>query len=196
MPGALCAIEVEEEARDPDAMPPNAEDIKLWLPSDLSGSERVSGCTRGLGNMEVKLREAQCEDALTSVRTRLHAKRYLIAFRNTHHVGQKQSIRSNTLIARMGDRVTVYAEKYCASRRALISLKGESECDSFPELKPMDLTLQEELTPDSAAIEKLGRVNARHHRTLHIPTRTTLSWIWTARGGPDEGTEGELHACV
>lgn len=194
MPGALRAIEREDEDRDPSAAPPNAEDIKLWLPSDLTGSDRVTGCTVGLPEMEVKLREAQCEDALTMVRTRLHAKRFLISFRNTHHVGQKQSTRSNRLIARMGDRVVAHAEKYRAARRALIQLKG-AELSSFPELKATDLTLQEEIASDNAAAEKLGRVGSKNHRPLHMSTsRTTLSWIWTARGGPEE-EEGDLHAC-
>lgn len=93
MPGAIRAIQEEEEHRDSDAPPPNPEDIKLWLPSELKTDELATGCTRGVVGIEIKLREAQCTDALAMVRARLHAKRFLISFRNTHVVGQRDSTR-------------------------------------------------------------------------------------------------------
>ncbi|KAJ7574082.1 hypothetical protein C8J56DRAFT_1126634 [Mycena floridula] len=88
MPGAIRIMEEEEEKRDSEEAPPSAEDIKLWLPLDLVSVEQRRGCRTGMLAMEVKLREAQCTDALSQVRGRLYAKRYLISYRNTHVTGQ------------------------------------------------------------------------------------------------------------
>lgn len=89
MPASVRIIRAAEDARDSETPPPLAEDIKLWMPSQLSPTDRLNGCTKGLGAMESKLREAQCSDALTSLHSRLHAKRHLINFRNGNIVGQK-----------------------------------------------------------------------------------------------------------
>ncbi|KAJ7580971.1 hypothetical protein C8J56DRAFT_1056969 [Mycena floridula] len=79
----------EEERRDSDDVAPQAEDIKLWLPSQLQSEEvYVAGCRKGLVEMEIRLHEAQCTDPLTQIRGQLHAKRYLINYRNTHVTGQ------------------------------------------------------------------------------------------------------------
>ena len=45
----------DEQACDADAPPPDAEFIKIWLPSDLTREEREEGCVDGLGDVEVRL---------------------------------------------------------------------------------------------------------------------------------------------
>ncbi|KAJ7582414.1 hypothetical protein C8J56DRAFT_894327 [Mycena floridula] len=85
----------EEERRDSDDVAPQAEDIKLWLPSQLQSEEVcVTGCRKGLVEMEIRLREAQCTDPLTQIRGQLHAKRYLINYRNTHVMGQRGGMKA------------------------------------------------------------------------------------------------------
>ncbi|KAJ6458096.1 hypothetical protein DFH09DRAFT_1349432 [Mycena vulgaris] len=85
MPAATQALEDEEEARDADAVPLNPEDVVLWMPSELRESQRMRGCVKGLTDKE---------------------------FRNSHVVGQRQSIRSNTLIAQVGERIDMIVAKY------------------------------------------------------------------------------------
>lgn len=190
---ALRAIQDKEKHQDGSLPPPNAEDIRLWMPSDLKSGEQVRGCQRGVVEIEEKLRIAQCADALKAVRSRLHVKRFLIAIRNAHSVGQKMSTRSGTLIGRMTDRINAHAEKYRQARRALIGLKGEEACTSLWELHAKDRTLDKEKASDAKAMEKLSWIGGRHHRPLHISTsRETLSWIWTA--GADSEEEKDLHA--
>jgi hypothetical protein len=91
MPGAASAIETDEAGRDPDEPPPRVEKIKLYMPSDLSAADRLSGCIKNLPDMEVKMRIAQCDNALVVMRGRLHAKRHLITFRNENITGQIKS---------------------------------------------------------------------------------------------------------
>lgn len=64
MPGAVHALALEEAMQDSETSLPKAENIKLWMPSDLPTSERIEGCKPELPDMEVRLREAQCSDAL------------------------------------------------------------------------------------------------------------------------------------
>jgi len=64
MPGVICTLTAEEEGQDPDTEPPKAEDVILWLPSDLDQANHINGCTIGLTNMEAQLHTAQCSDSL------------------------------------------------------------------------------------------------------------------------------------
>ena len=67
MPGALQKIREEENRRDLDSPVTQPENVKLWIPSDLSKSERKTGCKKGLASKELQLRRAQCDDALKQV---------------------------------------------------------------------------------------------------------------------------------
>jgi hypothetical protein len=112
MPGMAALKEAAEEACDPDAPPPKAEHLKLWMPSELEAEERWRACRRGLAETEAKLRRAQCTDALDVLRSRLHAQTHLITWRNANSVGQRAATRSATLIGRVGDQIDRVAAKY------------------------------------------------------------------------------------
>ncbi|KAJ3484293.1 hypothetical protein NLJ89_g11993 [Agrocybe chaxingu] len=58
------------------------EDSILWLPSSIPAQMREKVCQLGLPEMEDKLREAQCQDALESVRHILKIKTRMILFKN------------------------------------------------------------------------------------------------------------------
>jgi hypothetical protein len=57
-------VEREERSRNPDALPVKPENMRLFLPSELTVAERAAGCQEDLTEMEARLREAQCNDAL------------------------------------------------------------------------------------------------------------------------------------
>ncbi|KAJ7026086.1 hypothetical protein C8F04DRAFT_966920 [Mycena alexandri] len=195
-PGAIRALQGEEAERDEDTAPPKAEDVSLFLPSALSSAERVSGCQAGLPDMEARLREAQCGDALATVRSLLHSKGHLIIFRNEHVTGQVGSTRSQTLIARVGGRVTQHHKKYSQARRALHVLKGNDYAPHLKKMRQSDLTLAgEEKESDSSARAKLARLGAGKHgrQSRNAPSENkTLSWIWSAPGALDKEEES-LH---
>ncbi|KAJ7431195.1 hypothetical protein B0H11DRAFT_2262218 [Mycena galericulata] len=195
-PGAIRALLAEEAARDHDAAPPKAESVRLYLPSELSEAERLHGCQRGIVDMETRLREAQCSDALVDIRAQLHAKSHLISFKNENITGQIQSTRSQSLITQVGARVVANQHKYTQARRALVQLKGEGHAPHFKKLRASDLTLPgEQKEDDSAAREKLARIGSgKQGRAARngASTNRVLSWIWTARG-PIDMEEQELH---
>ncbi|KAJ7062990.1 hypothetical protein B0H15DRAFT_794749 [Mycena belliarum] len=198
MPAAVEALKREEERRDSELPPPKAEDVKLFLPSELPADVRAEGCKEGLPEMEGRLREGQCTDALCKLRTQLHSKRHMITFRDTNVVGQRKATRAYTLLERIGEGVDKMAAKYRRGRAALIALRGAEECSSWKELKPADIELDEEREGDAGARRKLGRIGSskwRRNGPAISSKKKHLSWIWTAGGGPGVD-EAALHDSV
>ncbi|KAJ7174316.1 hypothetical protein C8R46DRAFT_1214526 [Mycena filopes] len=201
MAAAVRELEAEEDARDPELPPPKAEDIKLYLPSGLLRADRVDGCRKGLPAMEAKLREGQCEDSITLLRSRLHAKRHLLNYRDESVVGQRAATRAYTLIGQLGERVDAVSAKYRRARSALIALialRGRAECEKWKELKAADVQLDEEREIDAAAHKRLGNISSRARRQgpALSSKKKTFSWIWTGGGGGPGEDEAELHDSV
>ncbi|KAJ7053402.1 hypothetical protein C8F01DRAFT_991754 [Mycena amicta] len=197
MPGVSSLRLSEEERRDADRPPPKAEDVKLWLPSDLSDTERGRASRGGLVTVEAKLREAQCGDALSRLRRLLYTKTHLIHHRNANSVGQRASTRSSTLISRVTDQITREATKYRQARTALQRLMGPTYRPDLEELADGDLNVRAEGESDAGARLRLGRVGATR-RARNEPTAAAssgaVSWIWKAVG-EDEDEVG-LHDAV
>ncbi|KAJ7705153.1 hypothetical protein B0H16DRAFT_1482433, partial [Mycena metata] len=197
MPAAVHQLEKEEDTRNPDLPPLSAEDVKLYLPSALRQADRENSCRKGLPTMEGKLREGQCHDSLRVLRSRLHAKRHLLNYRDESAVGQRAATRAGTLIERIGERVDATSGKYRRARAALIALRGPAACERFRELKPSDVQLDKEREVDAKARKRLGRIGSKFRR--HGPSLSSknksFSWIWTDGGGPGED-EVELHDSV
>ncbi|KAF7969167.1 hypothetical protein HWV62_28172 [Athelia sp. TMB] len=187
MPYAHSLVVAEEDNREARDLPrPLAEDTKLWLPSNLSSEQRRSGCDPRLPDMELKLRVAQCEEALNTIRSNLHAKQHLIHRRNKHVTGQRKSTRARALVDRLGDKIQAQYRKYTRAREALLELGGlELYAQKFQVLLKEHLTLDgEELPPDHEASRRMNRAGGGGPRSQKKkkPGDSTkvLSWIWVA----------------
>jgi hypothetical protein len=149
--------------------------------------------------MEAKLRIGQCDNSLVSLRSRLHAKRFLIGFRNENVTGQIQATKARTLIGQVGERVEGYAKRYRKGQAALRALKGEATHPHLRELKPEDVRLDgDNEESDVAARKKLSMIGSgkgvRVPRNAPGTSRRIMSWIWTAPGALDQEEE-RLHDC-
>ncbi|KAF8217898.1 hypothetical protein K438DRAFT_1747154 [Mycena galopus ATCC 62051] len=216
MPGVAALKEAAEDVRNPDTPPPKAEELKLWLLSELAEGMRRTSCKRGVAEMEAKLRHAQCDNALEVLCSRLHAQTHLIIWRNSNSVGQWAATRSNTLIGQVGDRITRVAGKYRHVRAALIELKDANFAPQFKALEQRDLNTNAEEEKDTHARRKLARLGSSkclHNKPALGPAKKKgspgdpddpdeassmakcFSWIWTVGGGPGEDTE-QLHNSV
>ena len=112
MPEASAVIEAEEEQRDPDASPTPVELVKLWVPSELVEQNLTGGaCSAALVRMEERVRDAQCREALRSLRRKLYAKSHLIHFRNIHVTGQRDCGRARGQIEELGIKIELVADK-------------------------------------------------------------------------------------
>lgn len=200
MPGAAHAIAEDEATRDPDAAPPRPEKIKLFMPSTMPvDDDPLRGCVRGLLDMETKLRLAQCDNSLATLRSRLHAKRHIIYFRNSNVAGQVQATKAGSLIGRVGERVEAIANRYRRGRAALVSLQGPGYAPQFRTLRAEDIQLDGDAgESDAAARKKLAMIGlgkgARAPRNAPGTTKRVMSWIWTVPGALDD-LEEQLHEC-
>jgi hypothetical protein len=147
--------------------------------------------------MEARLREAQCSDALVKLRSLLHSKGHLIAFRNENMTGQRKATRSQNLIARVGTQISQHHKKYNAARGALHALKGEDFAPRFKKMETAHLTLDaEEKESNSTSREKLAKMGSGKGRpSRNAPSKhKVLSWIWTA-AGVSENMDSDIHEC-
>ncbi|KAJ6458992.1 hypothetical protein C8R45DRAFT_913193 [Mycena sanguinolenta] len=201
-PAAVRMIQAEEAGRDPDLPALSAKHIKLWLPSQLPAAQRVgSGCQRNIVDMEATLREGQAENALVTIRGRLHSKRFIINFRNKNLTGQKKTTRAHTIIKQLTERIEVAARKYRDARAALTSLKGANYAPHLKVLKATDIILEGENARDSsevaqsdcAAVKKLARVGGQgaqpHRNDTSKGKAPGVSWIWLSQHGSGDGVD-------
>ncbi|KAJ7446844.1 hypothetical protein B0H11DRAFT_1745358, partial [Mycena galericulata] len=199
MPGAASLISEEEADRDSDAPPPKAEKIKLWMPHEMSDSDRTAGCVRGLVDIEIRLRVSQCLNALVLMRSRLHAKRHFLMFRTENVHGQINKTKAAMLVAQLGERVTACAERYRKGHAALLRLQHAAIDPQFRKLNESDIQLDGDFAEsDEASRKKLAMLGAgrgaRAPRNAPGTSKRVMSWIWTAQGGEAEGEE-HLHEC-
>ncbi|KAF7966211.1 hypothetical protein HWV62_39676 [Athelia sp. TMB] len=194
MPNAhALAVAAEDDREARDLPRPLAEAAKLWLPSDLSADARRTGCDSRLPGMELKLRVAQCEESLNTIRSYLHAKQHLIHRRNKNFTGQRKTTRARTLIDRLTERIKMQYVKYTRAREALLELGGlEQYAQKFQVLLSEHLTLDgEETPPDHEASRRMNRAGGGGPRSKKKVTESestkTLSWIWVAGSTPGSG---------
>ncbi|KAJ7664819.1 hypothetical protein B0H17DRAFT_1211183 [Mycena rosella] len=196
MPG-VAALKACAEERDPDEPLVKAEDVKLWMPSELTTAQRQRRgvCRKAVAEVEAKLRVGQCKDALDELRSWLHAQRHLVMWRNANFVGQRAATRSATLIGRVGDRIRRTAAKYWRAREAVIALKGDNFAPHFKELNQENMNANEEEESDAKSRKKLSRLGGKCSPNKPSNKKRTFSWIWMVGGGPGED-EATLHDSV
>jgi hypothetical protein len=75
-----------------------------------------------------------------------------------------------------------------------LSLIGEEAC-TWRELLDSDLELHEEVQDGKVLrrLAKLGTERSRRHAAASHERKKTLSWIWTAMGGPNRTEEEDIH---
>ncbi|GBE78058.1 hypothetical protein SCP_0109400 [Sparassis crispa] len=119
----------------------HAEDLKLYLPSELAQAQREVGCCSGIIEKEHRFRMAQVEDALEDVH---HLRRIyaglLAKYRiNIASTGQKANTRSKMNIRAFNLKITLTIARYHDARRALLVLDSGGEWKTrFQEFKDGD----------------------------------------------------------
>ncbi|KAK6967162.1 CxC2 domain-containing protein [Favolaschia claudopus] len=204
MPGAGEQLLEDEEKRDSELIAPPAEEVKVYLPSELPRMRREA-CGEKLRGKEASLRRGVLADCVSKLRRSLLAKRHLVDWREGA-VGQRGTTRAASLVQRVEERIEWVAKAYKRSRDALIALVGAGDCE-WRELTAEDLRVEEDLEDDVAARRRLGLVGSRtRERRISKAAgkgakregkrkHKKMSWIWTSGGGPGENEE-ELRDAV
>lgn len=203
----------EEAARKNNGAvkPVEAEDVKLFLPSEIPGAERGPSYRRAIFSTESRLREAQCSTQLASLRMRLHSKSHLIRFRNANLRGQTKTTRSRGALERLGDRITATVGRYRVARKAIIALDGSTKWEHFRPLEDTDVSTRFVTDYDGQRARRFAKIGRSGKRGMVADaevedeevngaesrgaSRRKLSWIWTAQGVPDPDTDEYLHEC-
>ncbi|KAJ7713790.1 hypothetical protein B0H16DRAFT_1478367 [Mycena metata] len=118
-PASIVAL----EGRDPlpEELPENEP---LFLPSALSVAERETGCTAGLLEMEMLMRDAQCRMSLVRLRNQLHIKARFLNYKKLHARHQGATTRSRTIVTRNESKIRLHSEKYQAAWNAMLVVAG------------------------------------------------------------------------
>lgn len=215
MPGLL---QYQSDVYGKDSVPlvsnEQPEDIDLGLPSQNELRQQV--CLQGLPAIEEKLRTAQCQDALDSLRHILKIKSRLVKFKHNNVRGQREGTRSRAIIERVHERARATAAKYRAARAAKFKLTGPGEWEN--DLRVLaDADIRSYQDPNKLC-RKRGRpgtledgcVSAQIEEEIEteefslLPekrikrdgtgeTRRTFSWIWLTTLNPDSGEDEILQ---
>jgi hypothetical protein len=127
MPGLLqYRIDVGDVATSLSASK-HPEGEPLWLPSTIDQNRRQCVCINDLPLVEEKLGTAQCHNALELVCHVLKVKSRMVAFKNQNIWGQRENLRSRSVISKVHERARTAADKYRNARNATLALSGPGD---------------------------------------------------------------------
>jgi hypothetical protein len=183
----------------------HVEDCKLYMPSDLSHSDRRKYCPGGLSDMEDRLRFAEASDALENLRHHLRTRSFANRFKIANVTGQIHNTRARETQHRIDDKVRTAELQYRRSRDALLRLRGHGpweeklrvlEQSDVRALNEREMTAQEKedirqvreragvvVEADDASVERVVATVAAVGEG-----QRRLSWIWFT-GSWQEGAD-------
>ncbi|RDX40319.1 hypothetical protein OH76DRAFT_1459536 [Lentinus brumalis] len=184
MPRAIMLLEADPACRTDIE---RIEEVRLGLPSEISSSRRDAVCTPRLQEIEARLREGQCRDALQNVRNKLHTLSHLYLYKKTHVRHQGASTRARSEISAQDVRKGRAVAKYRRARRAKLALSGRGAWEV--ELRVLEDEDVRGIHDDDPATAKKRK---RHGEQLTpAEGRRILSWIWRSGDVEDAGESGE-----
>ncbi|KAJ6514598.1 hypothetical protein DFH09DRAFT_1431747 [Mycena vulgaris] len=162
------------------------EDETLYLPSDLTASERLELDVAALGVEEVRWREGQAFDSLRATQNVVKAITALRDLKGKNDRQQKDNSRSGDQIREATKRRDRHMDSYESARWAMISLEAlqEGSGTSFPPLREADLFMksvrQTRHTGDSRFTDGLlwrttGGITSSSHVASSISARNNSS---------------------
>lgn len=149
----------------------------LLLPSALEYGLRETGCARGLVGKEEKFREAQCFDALETIRTMQRTQRSLKAFRRRNLRGQRQTGRSFATIQCLQGKSDLAAGKYAVARTALLTLRGPGAWEAT-----LRVLKQDDIRALDSEIFDIDSSRKANQGVSFGSGSHSLSWIWLMGG--------------
>ncbi|KAJ7633330.1 hypothetical protein DFH06DRAFT_1140041 [Mycena polygramma] len=159
-PASILALESREAPAD--ELPENEP---LFLPSALSDAARVAGCTPGLLEMELLLRDAQCRASLVRLRNQLHIKARYLNYKKLHARHQGANTRSRSIVHRNESKIRLHSEKYQAAWSALVACAGGDESRvGWTKLRKEDIRCMEDAEDLKKKEQKRRRALERQRR--------------------------------
>jgi hypothetical protein len=184
MPETAFLHEADERSATDDPSAIGAEDLRLYLPSQLP---RRVNCSPSLLEFEWQLRHSQANDALNELRDHLRLRSQLWKHKTRFEVGQRPNTRARNVIERCNAKIGLDVKKYNTARAALMILARRC-CKvgweaALQVLQPSDVRELEADEENGMSKGKKRQLNEG---------RRTRSWIWQAPGMTTDGVGG-LH---
>ena len=160
MPGIVSVLDETQDGQVP------GDNLKLWLPSEISADDRNAWCLPGIPALEFRFGFAQADDSLAELR-RLRRLVQSLRDQNTKHLSttQQNVTRSQGLFEGFKTRIRRSAKRYSHARDALLLLDPD-----------------ERLVPGwTRRFQKLNEGDIRGPGREESDTsegRYVLSWIW------------------
>ncbi|KAJ7792665.1 hypothetical protein B0H14DRAFT_3094155 [Mycena olivaceomarginata] len=184
-PASIMAL----ENRDAPANE-QAEDEPLFLPSALSEAERGNGgCTPGLYEMELLMREAQCGSALAKLRNQLVIKARFLNYKSLHARGQGSTTRARSIVARNELKIRLHSEKYQMAWAVLMAASGNAgeARVGWKKLRKEDIRCMEDADDLKRKQEKRKKAKTRRKRKLdELLSHGVDVPAWAQEGSDDE----------
>ncbi len=186
MPAALPVL-----AEDPTARldVEEVENVRLGLPSDITNTHRSKVCATRLQDIEARLREAQCRDALQDLRNKLHSLAHLYKYKKTNVRHQGANTRARADLNKQEERKLRAAECYRRARRAKLALSGSGSWEN--ELQPLLDGDIRHMTDDDPGLLSKKRKRDQNRPGLGEGHKK-ISWIW--KGADADGNAGETDS--
>jgi hypothetical protein len=102
----------------------HVEDCKVYMPSELTESDRRKYCPGGLAAMEDRLRYAEASDSLENLRHQLRTRSFTNRFKVANVTGQIRNTRARETQHGIDDKVRAAELQYRRARAALLKLRG------------------------------------------------------------------------
>jgi hypothetical protein len=184
-PASIMAL----ENRDAPANE-QAEDEPLFLPSALSEAEHGNGgCTPGLYEMELLMREAQCGSALAKLRNQLVIKARFLNYKSLHARGQGSTTRARSIVARNELKIRLHSEKYQMAWAVLMAASGNAgeARVGWKKLRKEDIRCMEDADDLKRKQEKRKKAKTRRKRKLdELLSHGVDIPVWVQEGSDDE----------
>ncbi|THU78442.1 hypothetical protein K435DRAFT_589493, partial [Dendrothele bispora CBS 962.96] len=196
MPVALQVI----STIPPSQAPLNTEDISLYLPSQLSSSQRPSD----LSGIEIRLREGQLNESLNQLRRVILVKQRLLRYKKINARNQGTTTRTCGIIKQQDKKIELAAAAYRAAWDAKLHLlNGDYSSLGWNKLLDEHIVGMEDLQNAERIRAKAAKGNRAEaqRRTLAgedpVPgareKNRVASWIWCGTSQGDLETDKALY---
>ncbi|KAF5332217.1 hypothetical protein D9611_008019 [Ephemerocybe angulata] len=170
-------------------------ELQLWLPSQIGNKAPVDD---RLIEIEYKLRAAQAQEALTTLRRCLQRRVTVYDLKKRWLRGQAPNTKALNLLGQIESQISTAKEEYRQSRRSLLTLGGMLGKvgleDFYLPLEDSDVRAM--ATPDleERAEETMTSKQKEKEKRRTYETQRSISWIWRhASASEDNHTEYEAE---
>lgn len=183
LPSDLLKLDREDKRLDPADATALAERKERAARRDAC----VRSMATGLVDSEIRLRKAQCSDAIEALRTKLLMRTRLIQYKRINVRNQGRTTRTRHALASVQRKIHLLAAKYTAARDALKSLVGTHDDwviayeRLYPPLLKEDIRGIEDDDPVTAQKKKRMRKDG----PVPAEGRRKTSWIWKGASNTD-----------